>query len=272
MAAPFLPLTRLRPTVPKEIRFLPGADSAHGRAPVSRRWLHQRGFTLIELLAVTAILAVLASLAMPSYWKAISTSQSATCLSNLRQMHHLVSVQVNDNGVYPANLRQATSSDGVVSNLGDDLYSVIGRQECTSCPAALFHGSHPSDGLPISAYGANPMVMGVSQNDNPPLVRPSQITRPSGVILLADGAQFNDLSNPRAIGFCAGWWLSRVGNPANAERSLDTATIPASGFWGNESLLPMRHEGKANVIFCDGHVETISRLGDLKEKNIYWNY
>jgi prepilin-type processing-associated H-X9-DG protein len=43
--------------------------------------------------------------------------------------------------------------------------------------------------------------------------------------------------------------------------------VKSSGFLGDESQIPLRHNGTANIIFVDGHVETIRRLGDLKEKN-----
>jgi prepilin-type processing-associated H-X9-DG protein len=183
----------------------------------------------------------------------------------------MVTAEVTDKGAYPPVISQSKNENGNTVNNGNDFYSLIGRPGCASCPDARFHGAHPQDRKPITAYGANPMIMGNSQNNNPPLVRPAQITRPAEVILLADGAQFG-LPNPRAIGFSAGWWLNRNGNPADAEKKLTTAIIPASGFWGEESLMPMRHNGKANVIFCDGHAASIKGIGELKEKNLYWNY
>jgi prepilin-type N-terminal cleavage/methylation domain-containing protein/prepilin-type processing-associated H-X9-DG protein len=47
---------------------------------------HQRfGFTLIELLATVAIIAILASLLLPSLRSAKEKGRSVLCLSNLRQ-------------------------------------------------------------------------------------------------------------------------------------------------------------------------------------------
>lgn len=231
----------------------------------------RKGFTLVEVLIVITIIVILAAVSLAVSRRMVSSARTSVCMSNLRQMHVMVMLEVGDKGAYPPVISQSTSNEGNTTNNGNDFSSLIGRPECAACPDAKFHGPHPQDRKPITAYGANPMIMGNSQNNNPPLVRPNQITRPSEVFLLADGAQFG-LPNPRAIGFSAGWWLSRDGNPTNAEKKLTTAIIPSSGFWGNESLMPMRHNGKANVIFCDGHVASIQGVGGLKEKNLYWNY
>jgi prepilin-type N-terminal cleavage/methylation domain-containing protein/prepilin-type processing-associated H-X9-DG protein len=229
------------------------------------------GFTLVEILVSIAIIAILATIVLLLSKRLIQSARTSTCLSNLRQLAAVVTQQAAEQGFYPAVISQSTSSTGAVQNNGDHLGRLIDELPCVSCPAAKYTGT-TNRGWPVSAYGSNPMVMGNTQNSTPPLVRTAQIQRPSEVILMADGAQFGP-QNPRALGFSFRWFGEKSGNPNNSGKPLTTADIPQGGFWDPEvATLPLRHNGKANVVFCDGHAETISSYGELKEKNLYRNY
>jgi prepilin-type processing-associated H-X9-DG protein len=220
------------------------------------------------LLVVIAILGILIALVMPAYRMVTSASQSAACISNLKQVSTAITVAASDYGYYPVvqdanNLGLKTQAD-----------AIGWKSPFMSCPAARFHGAvtkpGPGFGNTMSAYGMNPIVMPYASSPGS-LVRPAQISRPSQVILAADGAQMEN-PYPRALGYCARWAVIQTGQVEDAEKEVTEAIVAPSGFWGDESQIPLRHSGKANVVFVDGHVETIRRLGDLKEKNFYWNY
>jgi prepilin-type N-terminal cleavage/methylation domain-containing protein len=65
-------------------------------AVTSRQRAKCAGFTLIELLVVISIIAILASLLLPTLAKARAKSQRAACLSNLRQIGITTQLYLSD--------------------------------------------------------------------------------------------------------------------------------------------------------------------------------
>jgi prepilin-type N-terminal cleavage/methylation domain-containing protein/prepilin-type processing-associated H-X9-DG protein len=65
--------------------------------------MKKSAFTLIELLVVISIIAILASIAVPVFSKAIENGKSATCLGNVRQvaMGALTYLSDNDDQMFP---------------------------------------------------------------------------------------------------------------------------------------------------------------------------
>ncbi len=233
------------------------------------------GFTLIELLAVISIMAVLAALIFPLAKMGTEAAKSAKCVSNLRQLSAETMSYVADKGFYPPMISQTTHpTTGAIGNNGDDYYSIIDRSSskgCTICPSAKSTG-YDATGRPKEGYGGNPTILINYQNYNPPLVRPAQIARPSEVVLLTDGCQ--NPANGYALGFFA-WWgpngQAVTGDPTKAETPLTTAQVGLV-YSPPQSMLPLRHNGRANILFCDGHITSVGAIGDLKQKNLYWNY
>ena len=48
--------------------------------------MKKSGFTLVEIMIVVAIIGLLAAIAIPSFVRARTTSQTNACINNLRQM------------------------------------------------------------------------------------------------------------------------------------------------------------------------------------------
>lgn len=64
----------------------------------------ERGFTLIELLVVLAIVATLATLALPQYFQSIDTAKETVLVQNLRILRETVDKFYSDTGRYPNSL------------------------------------------------------------------------------------------------------------------------------------------------------------------------
>lgn len=68
--------------------------------------LRHRGFTLIELLVVLAIVALLATIALPRYFQSIDTSKEAILQENLRLTRDTIDKFYGDTGRYPESLNE----------------------------------------------------------------------------------------------------------------------------------------------------------------------
>jgi general secretion pathway protein G len=66
--------------------------------------LNNHGFSLIELLVVTVILAVLASFAVPAYYKLLDRAKTSGCISELRTLEKEIVGFAAENRVYPNSL------------------------------------------------------------------------------------------------------------------------------------------------------------------------
>ena len=64
----------------------------------------QRGFTLIEILIVVAIIGILATIAQPSYNRALTAAREATLKENLFILRDRLDQFYADNGKYPGSL------------------------------------------------------------------------------------------------------------------------------------------------------------------------
>jgi prepilin-type processing-associated H-X9-DG protein/prepilin-type N-terminal cleavage/methylation domain-containing protein len=231
----------------------------------------RNGFTLTELLVVIAIIALLGALLLPVLIRSKAASQSTVCKGNLRQLGLSLQMYVAENHVYPESRFQTTPL--VPSWSGRFWMAKLEREKLGIPPATNFNqagvwrcpAAQWSDSLLLgftkntpgdfpSSYGYNDdkfsgkgsldytnkfglqghyapdftfsMPAALGQASFRPVAE-SEVAVPSDMIAIGD-----DFSGAALL----------------ARRPIDT--------FKEAGNILTRHRGKANVVFCDGHVES----------------
>jgi len=226
-------------------------------------------FTLVELLVVIAIIGILAALLLPALSLAKGRAQRIQCGSNARQLGMATQLFVSDNGVYPLGVNGTGIYPEHMLDWRGALEKEIPRVRGTDvnnvwhCPAF-----HPAP-LPErwvsgwNSYGYNASGLGEALDDCFGLgghkgarstpkdtpVHEAEVRSPSEVMMIGDG--FLGGPYPELYIRDDSRWLGR-------QRAV--AEIPGEPLYtdlsGSTLRAKRRHQGKANVVFCDGHIES----------------
>jgi len=225
------------------------------------------GFTLIELLVVIGIIGILSALLLTALSLGVGTARRISCVNNVRQLGQAVQEFVGDNHVYPLDTNPDFNKGSYPNHY--DFWKIaleheLGKESSShetsfllegiwKCPSLERPANYPSN-LGYDSYGYNTYGMrggkgdtnslgigrqfGMSKISAPP-VPESEVVSPSDMMALGDG-------------FC-GYDKTIYGGAPDGllMRSQD---VPYLAPLTKEPFL--RHQGKANVVFCDGHVES----------------
>jgi len=199
-------------------------------------------FTLIELLVVIAIIAILAALLLPVLSQTKKRAQQIQCVANLHQLGTVLQIIVTGDHDYPLFMDNTNSSwiDQIESaGLDDSRFRTnFLNKGIWRCPS-LQQLDVDTNNFPLSyGYNAGGVVSDENDDDNLGLGgRPSTFTpvKDSEVVSPVDMMAISDVFRDQLD-------FVRLGH------SLD--------YWGLGKIAPQRHQGKLNVVFCDGHVES----------------
>ncbi len=228
-------------------------------------------FTLLELLVVIAIIAILVALLLGGISQAKGKAQRIQCTNNVRQLGIGVLAFVTDystyplrsnpgyyNGTYPEhNTIWMTALQYTEFSFGGGTnrirFSQWSGQGIWKCPAANRPNDWPEHGY--ESYGYNAYGLSSNKETNSlglgghhawggssPPVRESEVVVPSDTMVIGDGLFGNNGSI-----LDGSWNFWRSAAVTNYLRDTRHA--------GSTSRAFARHQGKANVVFCDGHVE-----------------
>jgi prepilin-type processing-associated H-X9-DG protein/prepilin-type N-terminal cleavage/methylation domain-containing protein len=231
-------------------------------------------FTLTELLVVIAVIGILAALLLAAISQAKVRALRIQCANNVRQLGIGLQAFVTDNNVYPLRANPGYykgaypehytiwmtalqfAEFSFPGNTNRIRFSNWSGEGVWKCPAANKASNLPTNGIYIS-YGYNSYGLSASTDTNllgigghhkwvdlngtAPPVNESEVVNPSETMAIGDGF----FGNSGLIGD-GSWNLWRSKDATNY---LDAAQESTKRSYG-------RHQGKANVVFCDGHVES----------------
>lgn len=237
--------------------------------------VHERAFTLAELLVTIAIIAILAAILLPVLSVAKKRGAQAVCINNQRQLAIGMQIYINDNnGAFPgiaSRLYGFQPEDWIYWRTNTALYPSFEKSPILSAvsgmtPASLRCPLDPSDADRLAAdysdgygpylfsysftgyglvdgkdVGMSSIIDTSGGSTNAILFRETAVRNPSQKIMLAEepGASA-DSDSPDGTFISDGRWVPAV---------IPDMTI------GHNDWLTLRHGGKADVAFADGHVE-----------------
>ena len=213
----------------------------------------RRAFTLIELLVVIAVIAILAAILLPTLGQAKLSARRITCVNNLRQLGLAAQMYWDDHDGDAFRYIMGATNGGTVywfgwiepwvpgnegqrafdASLGA-LYPYLGGRGVEVCPSLNYNSRLFKFKATGAAYGYGyNLYLSAPTNQSP--VKMNRVARPADVALFADAGQVNDFQEPAS-----------PTNPLIEEFYYINDTEPTVHF---------RHHRRANVLYCDGHVD-----------------
>lgn len=207
-----------------------------------------KAFTLLELLVVCGVLLVLMGLLFPALQAMKAEGNSSRCIANLKQIGALLHAESADNnGIVKF---QSYTTPGTTKRWNNYLIEggyLEANSKVPFCPSVAVSNGIMASGMGGYVYGGvifaeatdphSAFVDGISTSR---AIRLSSIDRPSQYWLLTDS-----------------WSLQ-----------LNHQTYYIDKSSGSSSRIHLRHQGRANTLFADGHVHGVD-LNETKNYSIH---
>jgi prepilin-type processing-associated H-X9-DG protein/prepilin-type N-terminal cleavage/methylation domain-containing protein len=209
----------------------------------------ERGFTLVEILVSLGVLAILAALVVPTMTRQLEKGRSAGCVAKLRKAAEVMAR-------FRIERDQQMWNRTPVNEGGEgDLppvrifyrYALVANAKEFQCPSATTsaQGAWKTGGTGTAEYVANIAEPYVSYSVND--------------IAFYRNSPYMMSTSPlhNFLQFSGGESKTPIFLDGNHFQLNQNSWKPASRF----DRLMLRHEGRCNVLFLDGHVESLDRAG-----------
>jgi prepilin-type N-terminal cleavage/methylation domain-containing protein/prepilin-type processing-associated H-X9-DG protein len=232
----------------------------------ARESTEKKGFTLLEILMVVAIIGLLASLLLPGLATAKAKGRTTTCKNNLRQMAHALAMYESDFGFLPGagDVAIATNNFPWISASTNSWIVRIQpyiweHSEILACPEYQPHenlsNSLKSDSFGYNAGGSSQIYVDMDKNLGLGFGK-DHFIRSTALATPADMIEIGDLQLPASLwcNIISPWHKQPIGNV--------------------NCVVPSRHSGGANIVFCDGHVQWQTQARWIAENSpdrLRWN-
>ncbi len=214
----------------------------------------QRGFTLVELLVVIAIIATLAAIATLGSQQMIANAANTKCMNNLRQIGTAMGTYVTEhsgqlpysNDPLTVGFSHWTAPLPKLLDVGEGSVKFPLRSDYDKA-TAVHPFNCPTCKTKFRTYAANMNAMCfLGQGGNYALRNMSSAPNLAALVLLADDTQADPAPKNNGKGvFDSSTFVSQIG---------------------------ARHNGKANMLFADFHVESRSRESLTPSVNLLPKY
>lgn len=221
--------------------------------------MNRKGFTLIELLVVIAIIAILAAILFPVFAQARESARKSSCLSNLNQMGKSVLMYTQD---YDERFPMVYGANGSVARAAEYLlcYPYIKNVDVWRCPSAS-----PSENDTWRDSIAD--ALGVPR----PNGRRVNYGYNWGVLIYAGGGLLAPQRvTPWGQSYQEGVPMASLVAPADVfvySDSYDTYRPTMGADWildsyrGAKRNHSLRHAGRFNIAYADGHAKNLQWIG-----------
>jgi prepilin-type N-terminal cleavage/methylation domain-containing protein/prepilin-type processing-associated H-X9-DG protein len=240
-------------------------------------------FTLIELLVVIAIIAILAAILFPVFAQAKEAAKRTSCLSNTKQIGLALVMYANDSDDYvPTPYENYSPNPFVLEDSWQLVSPYIKTENLWFCPDDGVKNCDTDEGLPNVTGTGDPCISYGSDWG------PMQSFTPNTV----EGGLYSTFYSTPGSLYCPGISMTSITQPANMFAFGDSMDTPwyticmgsilsrtwlgseLSGGAGNgqniNSINSVRHAGKLNFAFTDGHSKMTQMTGGIWTGGTQW--